>query len=143
MSETGDFQQFVDQVKEAMSQFITGNSEPLKALWARTDDVTVFGGFGSYERGWERVSSNIDWACARFRGGSVSFISLGMGMSSDLAYTVWIERGEVRVVGREEPGPLNIRVTHIYRREKGSWKIIHRHGDAVTEKIEAVAVLQQ
>jgi ketosteroid isomerase-like protein len=36
-----------------------------------------------------------------------------------------------------------MRVTHIYRREEGSWKLIHRHGDAITEKIEPAAVAQQ
>ena len=34
------------------------------------------------------------------------------------------------------------RVTQLYRREAGAWKIIHRHGDAVIEKIAATAVLQ-
>ncbi len=48
MSATDDFQQFIDQVKEAMRQFITGNPAPLKALYSHADDVTVFGGFGAY-----------------------------------------------------------------------------------------------
>jgi ketosteroid isomerase-like protein len=26
--------------------------------------------------------------------------------------------------------PYTLRVTHIYRRENGVWKIVHRHGDA-------------
>jgi len=142
MSATDDFQQFVEQVQEAMRQFVTGNPEPLKALWSHTDDVTVFGGFGAYERGWEEVGHNAEWASTRFRGGSLTFETLAMGMSGDLAYTIWIEKGEVRVAGREELSPLAIRVTHIYRREEGRWKLIHRHGDAVTEKIEATAILQ-
>jgi ketosteroid isomerase-like protein len=25
--------------------------------------------------------------------------------------------------------PITIRVTHVYRREDGEWKIVHRHGD--------------
>jgi len=28
-----------------------------------------------------------------------------------------------------EPKSVTIRVTHIYRREAGDWKLIHRHGD--------------
>lgn len=143
MSATDDFQQFVNQVQEAMRQFITGNAASLKALYSHADDVTVFGGFGAYERGWQQVGSNVDWASARFRGGSITFETLALGVSGDLAYTIWLEKGEVRVAGREELSPLAIRVTHIYRREAGSWKLIHRHGDAITEKIAATAVLQK
>ncbi len=143
MSATDDFQQFVDQVKAALNQFVTGNPAPSKAVWSQADDVTVFGGFGGYGKGWEQVSSHTDEASARFRGGNLTFETLAMGMSGDLAYTVWVERGEVRVAGREELSPAAVRVTHIYRREEGSWKLIHRHGDAITEKIEATAVLQQ
>jgi ketosteroid isomerase-like protein len=29
--------------------------------------------------------------------------------------------------GRVEP--ITVRVTHVYRREDGEWKIVHRHGD--------------
>jgi ketosteroid isomerase-like protein len=143
MSATDDFQQFVDQVQAAMNQFVTGNPAPLQALWSHADDVTVFGGFGAYERGWAQVGSNVAWASARFRGGSLSFETLAMGVSGNLAYTCWLEKGEVYVAGREEPGPLAVRVTHIYRQEEGDWRLIHRHGDAIIEKIEAPAVLQQ
>ena len=65
------------------------------------------------------------------------------GASGDLAYTVWIEHGEVRVEGRDDYAPLVVRVTHIFRREDGAWKIIHRHGDPVVEKTEATAILQR
>jgi ketosteroid isomerase-like protein len=27
--------------------------------------------------------------------------------------------------------PNTLRVTHVYRRENGEWKIVHRHGDHV------------
>jgi hypothetical protein len=92
MSATDDFQQFVDQVKEAMRQVITGNPAPLKALYSHSDDVTVFVGFGAYERGWEEVGHNAEWASARFRGGSVTFETLAMGMSGDLAYPSGLKR---------------------------------------------------
>jgi ketosteroid isomerase-like protein len=26
---------------------------------------------------------------------------------------------------------MTVRVTHVYRRENGEWKIVHRHGDSV------------
>ncbi|HEY6409433.1 MAG TPA: nuclear transport factor 2 family protein [Ktedonobacteraceae bacterium] len=64
-------------------------------------------------------------------------------MSGDLAYTVWIDRGQVRVVGRDEFIPMALRVTYLFRREEGNWKIIHRHADPITDKTETSAILQQ
>jgi ketosteroid isomerase-like protein len=84
-----------------------------------------------------------DWAAARFREGYVSFELLAMSMSGDLAFTVWIERCEVSVAVRGVLNPMVLRVTHLYRREDGNWKIIHRHADPVIEKTEAPAILQQ
>ena len=46
----------------------------------------------------------------------------------EMGYTVGLERfyhhaDDGRVV------PITVRVTHVYRREEGEWKIVHRHGD--------------
>ncbi len=74
---------------------------------------------------------------------SVGIKLLAQDASGDLAYAVWLEHGEVRVEGREGDVPLVVRVTHLFRREEGAWKIIHRHGDPVVEKTEATAILQR
>ena len=142
MSVTEEFHQAVEQVKEAVSQAVMGDPTPIKVIWSHADDATIFGGWGAYEQGWEQVGPRLDWAAARFRGGTLTYEPLAMGVSGDLAYTVGIERGAVRVAGRDELSPMALRVTHIFRREEGAWKIIHRHADAVMEKIEATEVLQ-
>jgi ketosteroid isomerase-like protein len=132
-----DFQQTLQQVSTANQHFLAGDPAPYKACWSHADDVTIFGGWGAHEKGWEQVGPRLDWAAARFLEGQRSIELLSMGMSGDLAYTVWIERGETRVVGSDELRPSGLRVTHIFRREEGAWKIIHRHADAIMEKIEA------
>ena len=50
------------------------------------------------------------------------------GVSGDLAYTVAIERYMASLRG-EPPAQQELRVTHIYRREQGQWRAIHRHAD--------------
>lgn len=92
---------------------------------------------GAYYRRPEQVRQNAELIASRFRGGrNQSVEPLAMGASGDLAFSVWIERGEARVVGRDDYAPLALRVTHIFRRENGDWKIIHRHGDAVMEQAD-------
>ncbi|MGI8824261.1 MAG: YybH family protein [Chloroflexota bacterium] len=143
MSTESELGEIVDQTVAALNSLVAGAYEPFKALYSHEPDVTVFGGFGAYERGWEQVGQNIEAATSRFRGGHLEIERLAIGMSGDLAYTVWIERGTVRVEGRDEPGALVVRVTHVFRREEGAWKLIHRHGDPIVEKTESAAVLQR
>jgi len=143
MCRDDDLGEIVDRTVAALNRLVAGDPEPFKALYSHESDVTVFGGFGAYERGWDQVGQNIELAASRFRGGHLEIEPLALGTSGDLAYSVWIERGKVLVEGRDEAGSLVVRVTHIFRREDGTWKLIHRHGDPIVEKIEAAAVLQR
>ncbi len=143
MSIANDLRETLDRIGTALNRLVAGDPAPYKALYSHARDVTVFGGFGAYELGWDQVGPNVDFAASRFRGGQLRIEPLAMGLSGDLAYAVWIERGEVRVVGRDAFAPLVVRVTHILRRENGAWKIIHRHGDPLVEKTEATAALRR
>ncbi len=58
------------------------------------------------------------------------FELVAAGVSSDLAYTVGYEHTSVSMDGVPVE-PYTLRVTHVYRREDGEWKIVHRHGDRV------------
>ncbi len=139
-----DLREMLDRTTAALGYLVNGDAGPYLELWSHADDVTVMGGFGSYERGWDRVRQNTLFAATRFRGGSLSSVeAMAAGESGDLAYAVWIERGQVWVEGRDAAGPLAIRVTHVFRREEGAWRIIHRHGDPITEIREAASVLRQ
>lgn len=128
----GRLDEAVRAVAEAATgAFLNSDPEPLKLLWSRSDDVTIFGGYGSFERGWEQVGPRLDWAAKRFRGGRAEYEPIATGVSGDLAYAIGIERGLAHVVDRDEPGAHVLRVTHLFRREDGEWKLIHRHADAL------------
>ena len=66
-----------------------------------------------------------------------------MAMRGDLASTVGIERGEMRVAGRDELSPMALRVTLISRRENGTWKLIHRRADPIPTFQAPESVIQQ
>jgi ketosteroid isomerase-like protein len=59
---------------------------------------------------------------------SYEFELVAAGASGDLAYTVGLEHTSATVEGA--PRTYTLRVTHVYRREDGAWRIVHRHGDA-------------
>jgi ketosteroid isomerase-like protein len=142
MSPEEALRQTVAHIQVVSQQYLNGDPAPFQACWSRADDVTIFGAWGAYERGWAQVGPRLEWGAARYRGGHTDFELLALAVSGDLGYTVWIERGETLVEGQTEPRPTALRVTQMYRREADGWKIIHRHGDAITAKIAAAAVLQ-
>jgi ketosteroid isomerase-like protein len=95
---------------------------------------------GAYERAWDRVGPRLAWA-ACFAVGERTYGVLSAGTSGDLAYTVALAQAQVRLVGQDAPAPIVLRVTQLYRREEGVWKLIHWHADPIVNKTDTAAVL--
>jgi ketosteroid isomerase-like protein len=126
-----DFQQTIDEVQAALRKLVQGDPAPLLALWSHRPDVTALTGLGTNDVGWEQVGPRNQWMGEQFRDGQIDLELLASGVGGDLAYTVWLERGQARLFGREEFTPTALRITHIYRREPDGWKIIHLHASAL------------
>ena len=114
---------------EAEEAIHNGDPAPRMEMWSSSDPVTLFGAAGPSKSGWDEVSRIFRWVASRFSNCTAySFDLVAAGVSGDLAYTVGYERSSVSIDG----GPVQpniLRVTHVYRRENGEWKIVHRHGD--------------
>ena len=54
----------------------------------------------------------------------------------DLAYELGVERGALKLVGQQ--AAIAGRVTNIYRREAGKWKIVHHHTDISPAMLEVL-----
>ena len=104
-----------------------GDPEPRLALWSRADPVTVFGAKLS-GAGWSHVSAMFRDVASWFSDSSAfEFEVIAAGASGDLAYTVGYEHDRAKVAGAARE--YTLRVTHVYRREQGTWRIVHRHAD--------------
>jgi ketosteroid isomerase-like protein len=139
------FDRFLRQFEIGVREFVNGDPTVWKGHVSRRDDVTIMGGWGAYEKGWTEVEARYDWAASRFvkSGAKPGFEYLASGVSGDLAYTVAVERSKARVIGAGEAAPMLLRVTHIFRRENGAWKLVHRHADPLIEKSAPTAVLKK
>jgi len=131
MSELDDFltKTLARQV-EAEEALHNGDLTPRMQMWSTQDPVTVFGVIKSGS-GWDEVSRLFRWIGSRFSNCTAyRFELVAAGVSSDLAYTVGFEHSSVSIDGVPIE-PYTLRVTHVYRRENGEWKIVHRHADHV------------
>lgn len=107
------------------------NGDPVQRLemWSENDPVTLFGAWGPCKSGTKEVTRISRWVASRFSNcTSYNFEIVAADVSGDLAYTVGYEHSERSLDGGAVES-ATLRVTHIYRREKGVWKIVHRHGD--------------
>jgi hypothetical protein len=122
------------QIDVANRNLLQGQPADLKNLYSHEEDVTVFGGFGGSERGWNEVGPRLDWAASNFASGSYEREILSAVEGSDLAYIVSIETNRVRETGKAQEDLLVLRVTQIFRREGAEWRLVHRHADPLVNK---------
>ena len=98
-----------------------------QTTWSRTEPVTLFGAWLSARSSEEAraVFRTIADAFSHAEEGGIELIA--HGVSGDLAYTVHRELTTTSVNG--EPREYVLRTTQVYRREDGTWKVVHRHAD--------------
>jgi ketosteroid isomerase-like protein len=123
----------LEEYHRAGVEITNGNPAIYKSLWSHRDDATLANPFGPPARGWIDISATLDRAAANYRDGeAVGFENVSTVVSDDLAYVVEIESYRARVGRADEITPVGVRVTTIFRREDGAWKVLHRHADPIT-----------
>ena len=144
MAALDDLDEVIEQSHLALGEIVKGNPEPLKMRYSHFEDVTLANPFGPPVRGWEQAATTIERAASNYRDGEiVGFENVAKYVTPELAYIVEVERYKAKVGGGEELAPIALRVTSIFRREDGLWKIVHRHADPITTAQPAESVIQQ
>ena len=138
-----NFREFLVQMDEATRRVLNGDTGLWKELCSHADDATIFGGWGGFEQGWARLDAKYSWAAARFITGELALEYLVTNVTGNLAYSVALERSNVRLIDQTSPAPMVLRVTQLYRYEEGGWKLLHRHADPLMNITLPAAVLQK
>ena len=98
-----------------------------KRLWSRNEPVSVLAAWRSTQ-GQEEVDELFSALSRTFSDcTSYTFELLAYDMVGDMAYTAGLEHTSASVDC--VPRSYTLRVTQVYRRESGEWKVAHRHGD--------------
>jgi ketosteroid isomerase-like protein len=107
----------------------SGDTSSWIGAWSHDEPVTVFGAGVRGRSGWQNVHRTITWVAGAFAScETYEYELVAADVHGDLAYTCGFERyTATRPTGEEVTNEL--RVTQIYRREDGAWRIVHRHGD--------------
>ena len=111
---------------DAVNAFHQRDIDAWLAVWSTNEPVSVFGALGSNRSGRPDLERLMPGVAAQFVDlGQTDVELVAVEVSGDFAYTVGYER-----TARKGSDELTVlRVTQIFRRENGEWKLAHRHGD--------------
>jgi ketosteroid isomerase-like protein len=122
-----DFIRWVEgDLRDAGIALHDGDAGPRRALWSRTEPVSVLGAWRNVS-GQEELEELFAYLAGRFSEcTSFEFELVDVEVRGDTAYTVGFEHTSASVDG--VPHTYTLRVTQIYRHEDGAWRVAHRHG---------------
>jgi len=142
-SASDDLEQAVELHHRAGDAIMKGSHEGYAELYSRQDDVTLGNPFGPFARGYDNVLRTLLGAASHYLDGEATgFERVSEHVTPELACFAEVERYRAKVGGREEITPVSARVTSIFRKEDGVWKLVHRHADPITSPRPAESVIQ-
>jgi len=136
-----------EEVREASKKFYAGlnsmangNSAPLADVWAHGTEVTTMHPIGGREVGWTAVRGSFEGVAKLASKGKIELKEQVIRAVGGLAYEVGIEKGQFTLAG--EPVTIENRVTNIYEKQDGMWKMVHHHTDISPAMIDVLKKLQ-
>ena len=136
-----------DEVRTASAQFyaalnrmLDGDSAPLAEIWSHSAAVTTMHPIGGRQDGWDEVRGSFEGVGQLASGGHAELRDQNIQVAGDMAYEVGVERGQAKLAG--EQITIEQRVTNVYRREAGGWKIVHHHTDISPAMVGMLSRLQ-
>jgi hypothetical protein len=97
-------------------------------MWSTQDPVTVLGAMKDVI-GSEEMRGAFRWLATRFSNGTESASSWWPPAPVGTWPTPLAMSTPPSPMDGGPVAPLTLRVTHVYRREDGEWRIVHRHAD--------------
>jgi ketosteroid isomerase-like protein len=123
----------------AVNRMTNGDAGSLADIWSHSEAVTAMHPIGGRQVGWDKVIESFQQVAEIASEGRIRLDDQIIQVTGDLAYELGSERGQAKFAGL--PVTLDHRVTNIYHREEGSWKIVHHHTDISPAMLEVLTQL--
>ena len=128
--------ELVRRVADAAAAFIRGDMDTYVRLIRHSGDYTLMSPYGGEPlRGFDDSPESLAATARNFRGGEAAVEVVESYASGDLVVLVVIERQHGLVAGLPDQD-WSLRVTLVFRREDGEWRLAHRHADPLLPRIE-------
>ena len=140
MSTEDEVRKASEQFYAAMNRMANGDAGPLSDIWSHGAFVTTMHPVGGRQVGWDNVRESFRQVAEIASEGTIKLDDQMIQATGDMAYELGNERGQSKFAGQQVA--LDHRVTNIYRREAGTWKIVHHHTDVSPAMVDVVKGLQ-
>ena len=129
------FEKFMKERLKASTDFVEGKFEPLRQISVQQSPATIFGPKGDCVQGVENVNAVNKQGASLFEPGAKNeFEVMHQYADEHLAYWTGIQHSVLKMKGQDDPVIMHLRVTEIFRKENGAWKLMHRHADKLMEQ---------
>lgn len=112
---------------DALNRMAAGDAAPMKDAWIRSEGVSAQHPIGGRDEGHDSVIASFSKVATIAGGGKIRLIDQKIDVGTELAVETGVETGKLVIAGHE--ATLQHRVTNVYRREKGEWRLAHHHTD--------------
>lgn len=131
-----DFRRFLQTRRaEVARAYVQGDAAPLRGLATAHDPASFLGPGGTVLQGAMRVSEAHGEGAKSFgAGGSTRLEVLHHCASEGLAFWTGYQHATVVVQGKPAPVAMKLRITEVFRRQNGEWKLVDRHADTQAQE---------
>lgn len=140
MSTEDEVRQASIQFYAALNRMLNGDAKALADIWSHGAAVTAMHPIGGRSVGWDAVRTSFEEVAQLASDGKVELKDQLVQVAGDVAYEVGVEHGRLKLAGQQVT--IEHRVTNIYQRQAGSWKMIHHHTDTSPAMLDVVSRLQ-
>lgn len=140
MSAEPEIQDASEQFYSALGQMLAGDAGPLSDICSHSEQISTMHPIGGRELGWAAVKSAWEQVAKLAKGGQVKLFDQVIRVYGEVAYELGQERGSMDVGDNQIA--IDWRVTNIYIREAGAWKLVHHHTDRSEPMIDIVRSLR-
>jgi len=140
MSTEDEVRKASEQFYAAVNRMVNEDAGPLAHIWSHSAAVTTMHPIGGREVGWDKVRESFVQVARLASEGRVKLGDQIVQVAGDVAYELGVEHGQLKLAGQQVT--IEHRVTNIYRREAGGWKIVHHHSDVSPAMLDVLSRVQ-
>lgn len=112
---------------DALNRMAHGDAAPMADVWLQSGQATAQHPIGGRDEGYDTVIASFAKVAAIAGGGDIRLMDQKIDAGSDMAVETGVETGTLVIAGHE--AAIHHRVTNVYRRMNGEWKLAHHHTD--------------